>query len=130
MSNPTVYIFQQPRPRKSDGWVPNLEPATKYGKLKFIFDAEDKPHLDPSAALTKAVARLKDFDAEKDYLCWTNFGDPASQWLVIMLLSGRGNNLLRFLYWSRGKGANGMSAENGYYFPVELSIGPIKGHHH
>ena len=130
MHNSTVYVIQQPRPRATDGWVPNLEPATKYGAIKFIFDAEDKPHLDPTAALRKAMTRLKEFDSEKDFLCWTNFGDPASMWLTIMMLAGTGHNSLTFLYWSRGKGKHGMSNENGFYFPVELSIGPMKGHSH
>ncbi len=126
-TSPKVFIIQQSTPRASDGWTPNLEPATKFGALHFIFDASDKPHLDPPAAMKKAIGRLRDFDGERDYLCWSNFGDPAAMWSVVMLLAGTGTDTIRFLYWSRGKGSDGrMSNQNGFYFPVEISIRNLK----
>jgi len=117
----TVFIIQQPRP-KEDGWTPNFEPATKYGNLAFIFEANDRTYADPSSARKKALAKLKDFDSDHDYLLWANFGDPASLWLTIMVLVAQGHRRLKFLYWSRGKSAEGMSNENGFYFPVELDV--------
>lgn len=117
----TVYIIQQPRP-KDGGWVPNFEPATQYGKLDFIFDCGDRAYADPLAAKKKICSRMAKFDPEKDFLLWANFGDPATCWLTIMVLVAAGHKRLKFLYWSRGKSTEGMSNENGFYFPVELSV--------
>lgn len=117
----TVYIIQQPRP-KDNGWTPNFEPATKYGKLATIFDSSERTYADPTAARKKLLSRLAKFDSNKDYLLWANFGDPASLWLTIMVLVATGRTKIKFLYWSRGKGATGMSNENGFYFPVELDV--------
>ena len=126
--DPKVFVIQKAKPRASDGWMPNLEPATKYGAIHFIFDADDRPHLDPSTCLKKATFALRGFDPAQDYLCWSMSGDPASMWLVIMILAGTGANSLNFLYWSRGKSEDGrMTNENGYYFPITLSILSLKG---
>lgn len=119
-----VFIIQQPRP-KGDGWVPNFEPATQYGRLEFVFDAGDRAYADPTEAKKKAASRLSDFHADKDFLLWANFGDPATLWLTIMLLVAIGNKKLKFLYWSRGRQAGVMSNEAGFYFPVELDVNQI-----
>lgn len=117
----TVFIVQKPRP-KDDGWVPNFEPATKYGKLDYIFEAGDRTYADPASAKKKICSRLASFNSEHDFLLWSNFGDPASLWLTIMVLVAEGHRRLKFLYWSRGKSTEGMSNENGFYFPVELDV--------
>lgn len=130
MSNlsPKVFVIQKAKPRASDGWMPNLEPANKFGAIHFIFDADDRPHLDPSTCLKKAAVALSSFNPETDYLCWSMAGDPASMWLVIMILAGTGANSLQFLYWSRGKSEEGrLTNENGFYFPITLSISKLKG---
>jgi hypothetical protein len=117
-----VFIIQHPKPRAKDGWQPDLSPAANYGQLRFVFDADDKIYADPATAMKKAVERLKEFDAETDFLCWTNFADPAGLWLVIQLLAAGGCKKLRYLYWSRGKRAGGMTNDAGYYFPVEIDV--------
>jgi len=114
-----VYVIQQPKP-KEGGWTPNLQPAVEYGRIEFVFDAGDRIYADPKAALEKARTRLKDFDPENDYLLWPNFGDPASQWLVVAHLTANGFNTLRWLYWTRGRVGNAMSNENGFYIPITL----------
>lgn len=120
----TVYIIQQPRP-KENGWTPNFEPATKYGKLATVFDAGDRAYADPTSARKKIVTKLANFGSEKDFLLWANFGDPACLWLTIMTLVATGRTKIKFLYWSRGKSATGMSNDNGFYFPVELDVTSI-----
>lgn len=117
--SPTVYVIQQPRP-KPGGWVPNLEPATKYGKLEFVFDADDRAYTAPSDARAKLAGKLRNFNPDTDSLLWANFGDPATLWLTIMHLVAGGHQHLRFLYWSRGRVGDHMSNDIGYYFPVEL----------
>lgn len=118
----TVFIVQRPRPRAKDGWMPNLQPATEYGKLEFIFASEDRAYASPKEARAKASARLHSFDPSTDFICWTNFGDPACMWIVIMLLVAKGHRTLRFLYWSRGIKDGQMSNDNGYYAPIELDV--------
>lgn len=117
---PTVYVIQTPRP-KSDGWTPNLEPASKYGKIEFVFPVGEKAWADPESSRHRAAERLKDFDPTRDYLCWANFGDPACLWIVIGMLVARGARSLKFLYWSRGRNEDGSSDKtHGHYFPVEI----------
>jgi len=120
----TVYIIQQPRP-KENGWTPNFEPATKYGKLTTVFDAGDRAYADPTSARKKIISKLANFNCDKDYLLWANFGDPACLWLTIMALVATGRTRIKFLYWSRGQSATGMSNDNGFYFPVELDVTSI-----
>lgn len=120
-TGPVVYVMQQPTPK--NGWTPDLGPATQYGRLAFVFDAEDRPHGSPVAALKKARTRLAEFDGERDYLLWPNFGDMASMWVVIALLTHGGWKKLRYLYWKRhGKSIVQDSAPEGYYFPVEINL--------
>jgi hypothetical protein len=118
----TVYVIQQPRPRASDGWQPNLQPATEFGKIEFVFDGGDRAYADPQAARVKARNRLVHFDSSRDYLCWANYGDPACCWIVIMTLVSLGHQKLRFLYWSRGRLGDKMSNANGFYVPIELEV--------
>jgi hypothetical protein len=120
-----VFVVQKPRP-KSDGWTPNLETATQYGRIEFVFDLADRAYADPSAAATKVASKLADFNPEKDFICWTSFGDPACLWIAIMYLARRYSKL-RFLYWSRGRKDGAMRNENGFYFPLELNVGQISG---
>ena len=115
-----VYAIQQPRPK--EGWTPNLQPATDFGRIEFIFDQGDRIYADPKAALKKARARLADFDPLTDYLLWPNFGDPAGQYLVCAYLTSLGYNALRWLYWSRGRIEGRASNENGYYVPITLDV--------
>tara|TARA_R110000744_G_scaffold99427_1_gene191940 strand:- start:427 stop:816 length:390 start_codon:yes stop_codon:yes gene_type:complete len=115
----TVYIIQQAK-AKPDGWVPNLEPATQFGKLQFIFDANDKIHLDPQEALKKAHKRLKDFNPDTDFICSTQSGDPSGLWLVITYLASSGNPVLKFLYWNRSVKGGSRTNEAGFYYPVEI----------
>lgn len=120
----TVYVIQRPRPRSHDGWEPNLSPASQYGKLDFIFESSDRVYANTAAAIGKADSRLCRFNPENDFLLWPNQGDPACVWIVTMLLTSRGHNRLRFLYWSRGKSADGggLSNEAGYYLPVDVDL--------
>ncbi len=114
-----VFIIQQPRP-KSDGWVPNFEPATQFGALHYIFDAGDRAYADPRAAAAKAFAKLFDFDDNVDFLLATGFGDPTCRDVVVDLMARMGHQP-RYLNWSRGKGLDGeWTNEVGYYIPIEV----------
>jgi hypothetical protein len=105
---PTVYVAQQPTPKLGTGWIPDLSPANKFGKVEFVFDAPDKPWVDTQNAIAKILVRTKEFDADTDFLLWPQSGDPASFWLMIQTLTARGFHRLRFLYYQR----------EGFYIPI------------
>lgn len=119
-----VYITQHPRP-KGDGWVPDFSKAQPYGRLEYVFEVSDRAYADPAAALRKAMTRLKDFNPDKDCLLWCNFGDPATLFLIIMILVARGFKTLKFLYWSRGRIGDVMSNDCGYYAPIILDVSKL-----
>src|SRR5687768_3122822 len=73
----TVFIVQRPKP-KSDGWVPDFSSASKYGRLDFIFDTDDKVWSNPTGAILKAQEKLKNFNPDVDYLLWPSFCDSMS----------------------------------------------------
>ncbi len=117
----TVYVIQRPKPR-TDGWSPDLSGAGIYGKLSFVFDPEDRAYVDPVAAIAKADAMLKDFDSKHDYLLWAQFGDPATMWTVISLLTLKGHTRLQYLYWSRKRKDQ---PADGYYIPIIIDLSQL-----
>ena len=122
---PRVFIIQQPRP-KADGWTPSFDSAAKYGGLHYIFNKDERAEADPKAAMERVETALMDFNPEKDYILPTIFGDPATTWVTLLFLGPylweRGFDTIKFLYWSRGKGPEGMSNDVGYYKPVEVPL--------
>lgn len=112
----SVYVSQQPVPNRHQ-WVPNLEPATKYGALKFIFQGEDQPYMKPQKSLAQAKEILKDFDSDQDYLLWPNTGDPAAMWCAILALTSIGVEVIPFLYWNNPRGN-----KVGYYAPMQINL--------
>lgn len=112
-----VYIIQRPIPNNA-GWTPDLQPASQYGAIEFIFDSEDRVYADPVAAKRKLLSKLRDFNSEEDYLCWCNAGDPASLWLTIQVLSSNGHKKLQYLYWRKAR--KGSEHTGGHYIPITL----------
>ncbi len=118
---PKVFVAQFPRP-KADGRTPNLQPATQYGAIEFVFDASDRPHADMPSAIKKAQAVLSDFNPAKDYVLDIGAGcDPFAYKAVIRVLLDWWDDKIMHLCWSRGVKENGeLDKENGYYFPVPV----------
>jgi hypothetical protein len=121
-----VFIVQQPKPR-ADGWSPNFESAREYGRIEFLFDPEDRVYAGPDSAREKLTTKLMDFDPATDYLCWTQYGDPAALWLTIMFLAGALHfRTIKYLYWSRGRAKESaikrFTNETGFYIPIELTV--------
>jgi len=112
----TVYVSQQPTPNRHS-WVPNLEPATKYGSLKFIFQGDDHPYMWPQRSLDHAVKILQNFDPECDHLMWPNTGDPTAMWCAIIALAHMGFERISFLYWNKPR-----ENRQGYYAPIEFNL--------
>lgn len=120
--SPYVFITQRPKPRR--GWQPDLSDAERFGSLVYIFDEDDRPHLDPKRGVIKIVKRLgaHRFDWHKDYLLYPTSGDPAGLILIAQLLGSTfAAHTVRWLYWSRGTDELGKyTNENGFYVPLEL----------
>jgi len=112
----TVYVSQEPTPNRHD-WVPNLEPATKYGALRFIFNGDEQPYMFPKRSLAHAVDILRGFDQKTDHLLWPNTGDPTAMWCAILALNVLGFKRISFLYWNKPRGNR-----QGYYAPIEFDL--------
>lgn len=124
----TVYVPQQPKPNKH-GWHPDLSSAADYGKIEFVFSADERPASDLWRCLTDASIVLADFDPDKDYLCWPYSGDPVSLYISIMVLVYAGCEKIQFLNWNRKRDAQGNNIKGaGYYAPIAIELHPaLKG---
>jgi hypothetical protein len=112
----SVYVTQQPKPNRHN-WVPNLEPATQYGALHFIFGAESQPYCHPRSSMLTAKKALANFDPEKDYVLCPNSGDPAALWCVLLALGSAGIDQVQMLYWNKPN-----NNFKGYYVPITFPI--------
>jgi hypothetical protein len=120
----TVYVTQQPR-RNRHNWTPNLEPAAKYGPLKFVFEGDDHPFENPRSAIVKAANELAFFDWKNDYILWPNTGDPAAMWAIMIALSEillEEAESIQFLYWERKLIKGVSSRTEGYYVPIRFPL--------
>jgi hypothetical protein len=117
VSNPRVFITQQPAPARS-GWMPNLTPAERYGALEYVFSAEYQPYLYPQKALRQAEEALRDFDPERDYVLWPNTGCPMAAWAVMLTLGRKGLRQIKALKFDRGLVNGERDNRNGFYTPI------------
>ena len=117
-TTPKVFIIQRPRP-KADGWLPNFDSAAKFGAIHYIFDENYRAHANTLKAKEDAINKLEEYNPSCDYILPTVFGDPAAVWIVVSAICQicfhERVSVAKFLYWSRGRGEQGMSNENGYY---------------
>ncbi len=119
----SVYIPQQPLPTRT-GWMPDLSPATKYGELKFVFGGGEVVYTNPAKAIKIARQKLKDFNPDRDFICWPSSGDPASIYITVQVLSAMGYHKLTYLCWNRRRDKNGnVIKASGYYCPIEINAG-------
>ena len=112
----TVYVSQQPILNRHN-WMPNLEPATKYGQLKYIFQGDAQPYQTPQRSLAHAIDILQDFKPKQDHLLWPNTGDPTAMWCAILAFQVLGIDCVSFLYWNKPRGNS-----QGYYAPIEFNL--------
>lgn len=123
----TVYITQQPVKNRRN-WVPNLEPATHYGKLQYIFSGDDKPFQNPRTSILHASRYLASFDWQNDFLLWPNTGDPASFMAAILALTELlydDAEYIQFLYWERKRTPEGHSSREGFYVPIRFPLNVV-----
>jgi hypothetical protein len=117
-----VFVTQQPVKNRRN-WVPNLQPATQYGAIHFIFTGEERPHENPTAAVEQAAKALATFRADEDYILWPNTGDPAAVWATIIALSQVClDDYVNILYWDR-KLVHGVSSKTeGFYVAIKFPL--------
>ena len=118
-----VFITQQPTPNKN-GWTPDLSSAAEYGTLKFVYPAKMQVNARIDECVQMAIDTLASFDAEEDYILFPNTGDPASKYVILMVLGNYyGFHKLSFLYWSRKRDENGAIVQNrGFYMPITIEM--------
>ena len=115
----TVYIVTRPRENKF-GWTPDLSDASRYGKLKIIFEPEDKPQFEPSKAIGTARKQMKGFNPD-DYLLWAGGGDPIAVMVACMIASEESDEV-NVLRWERNFDEGDRDRRKGWYMPVKLNL--------
>lgn len=112
-----VYFFQQPVPN-GHGWTPDLSPAAPFGMFEFVFSSTDRPCQNPLEARLKADNALRDFNPEKDYICWSNAGDVFCIYAAVASLTQRGIRSVKALVWHKPRNHD----EQGRYVPTEVPL--------
>jgi hypothetical protein len=102
--------------------MPNLTPASKFGAMEYVFDAEDKPFLNTARALRTAEKALVDFDPERDFVLWPNTGDPAAAWAVMLVLGRKGIRKVKTLYFERNLVDGERDNRKGFYTPIVFNL--------
>ena len=115
----TVYIVTRPRENKF-GWTPDLSDAARYGKLKIIFEPEDKPQFEPSKAVDTARKQMEGFSPD-DYLLWAGGGDPIAVMVACMIASEESDEV-NVLRWERNFDEGERDRRKGWYLPVKLNL--------
>ena len=115
----TVYIVSRPRENKF-GWTPDLTDAARYGKLKIVFEPEDKPQFNPTKAIATARKAMEGFNPD-DFLLWPGGGDPIAVMVACMIASEESEEV-NILRWERNFNEGERDRRKGWYLPVKLNM--------
>ena len=116
--NNTVYIVSRPRENKF-GWTPDLTDAARYGKIKIIFEPEDKPQFNPTKAIKIARKAMDGFSPD-DFLLWPGGGDPIAV-MVCTAIASEQSDIVNILRWERNFDEV-RDRRKGWYMPVKLDL--------
>ena len=117
--NNTVYIVSRPRENKF-GWTPDLTDAARYGKLKIVFEPEDKPQFNPTKAIDTARKAMEGFNPD-DFLLWPGGGDPIAV-MVACMIAAEESEEVNILRWERNFNEGERDRRKGWYLPVKLNL--------
>ena len=117
--NNTVYIVTRPRENKF-GWTPDLTDAARYGKLKIVFEPEDKPQFNPAKAIVTARKAMEGFNPD-DFLLWPGGGDPIAV-MVACMIAAEESEEVNVLRWERNFDEGERDRRKGWYLPVKLNM--------
>ena len=115
----TVYIVSRPRENKF-GWTPDLTDAARYGKLKIVFEPEDKPQFNPTKAIATARKAMEGFNPD-DFLLWPGGGDPIAV-MVACMIAAEESEEVNILRWERNFNEGERDRRKGWYLPVKLNM--------
>ena len=115
----TVYIVSRPRENKF-GWTPDLTDAARYGKIKIIFEPEDKPQFNPTKAIKIARKAMDGFSPD-DFLLWPGGGDPIAV-MVACMIAAEESEEVNILRWERNFDEGERDRRKGWYLPVKLNL--------
>jgi hypothetical protein len=116
----TVYVTQQPIPNRHN-WIPDLSPAAKYGAIKYVFPSDCQIFQNTIKAVEIARDVLANFNPKEDFICWPTCGDPASLYIILMILGKFGHDNLTYLYWNRERNEDGSPRrDKGNYLPLTI----------
>lgn len=118
-----VYLIAQPTV-SGTGDFPKLKPLAEYGNIRVIVEAGDYPAFTPGKIFEKVKDRLKDFDAENDYIAFAG-GDTLAALMVGSALAQFGHHSFRWLRFERGRDPKNPSRrtdEGGTYTPVDVML--------
>ena|SRR5690242_10862319 len=117
-----VFLIAQPTIPKN-GQLPDLTPLADFGDIKVVIEAGDYPSFKPGEAWKRVNDRLRDFDAEQDYLVWAG-GDTLSSVMAGAALTQMGHRRFRWLRFERGVVKSTGERDNlrGKYSVVEISL--------
>ena len=115
----TVYIVSRPRENKF-GWTPDLTDAARYGKLKIVFEPEDKPQFNPAKAIATARKAMEGFSPD-DFLLWPGGGDPIAV-MVACMIAAEESEEVNILRWERNFNEGERDRRKGWYLPVKLNM--------
>ena len=115
----TVYIVTRPRENKF-GWTPDLTDAARYGKLKIVFEPEDKPQFNPAKAIVTARKAMEGFSPD-DFLLWPGGGDPIAV-MVACMIAAEESEEVNVLRWERNFDEGERDRRKGWYLPVKLDM--------
>lgn len=121
----TVYVVQQPPPfrDRSTGTTvhKDMSSAQRYGKIVQLLEAADQPSLTPGPSLYTLQKKLRDFNPERDYICYAG-GDPMSLALALVVLKDLNLREVQVLRWDRERSTDGQRLTGGFYVPITTPL--------
>ena len=117
----TVYLAHAPR-ILSNGSIPDLSEAARFGNIATILEAGEAPGLNPEFAKRRIRERLTHFDPRVDHILWVN-GDPLALMLIAFELLSQGTSDFSWLRYSRKLDESGNRTGESQYFPTRICLG-------
>lgn len=116
MSDSTVYMVQEPAAGR------DLSSAQRYGKLVSLLSLREQASLTPGPSLFKLQKLLRDFNPDKDYVCFPG-GDPMALALTMLTLRDMNFREIQYLRWERERSIDGERFNNrGFYLNVSVPL--------
>lgn len=124
-----VYLISQPSVSR-DKRPPNLRPLYEHGPVEVLVQSGENPAFHPDRVMRLIESRLKDFNADTDFIAHAG-GDPLASVMVGIVLADmaadpeQGFESIKWLRYERGKdNAGARTHDNAKYIPVSIKLYP------